>query len=216
MKLIFLGPPGSGKGTYASRVAPAIGVPQISTGDLFREHLKNNTEIGQKIKSYMDSGQLVPDEIVMKVVKIRLQQNDLKGGFIFDGFPRTLEQAKQLGKIIDIDAVINLDVPEKVIILRLSSRRVCEKCGTIFNVVTLKPKKEGVCDKCGGKLIQRKDDMIEVIRDRLKVYEEQTQPLIDYYTKKGLLINIINDKIDTPPEVKTKEILEKLKRIKSK
>jgi len=216
MKLIFLGAPGSGKGTYATRVAPAIGVPQISTGDIFREHLKNNTEIGKKIKSIMESGNLVPDEVVMEIVKDRLKKDDVKKGFIFDGFPRTLEQAEEFGKITSVDAVVNLVVPEKIIIDRLTSRRVCEKCGSIFNIMSMKPKEEGKCDKCGGKLIQRKDDTLEVIMDRLNVYKKQTQPLIDYYRKKGLIIDIVNDNPNASPEQVLPRILEKLKNIQTK
>ena len=215
MKLIFLGPPGSGKGTYAKIIGPVLGLPQISTGDIFREHMKNETEIGKKIKEVMESGNLVSDEIVMEIVKSRLEKNDVKNGFIFDGFPRTLKQARELEDIIKIDAVVNLVVPEEIIIQRLTSRRVCEKCGAIFNVITLKPEKEGICDKCQGELLQRKDDTIEVVKDRLEVYKKQTEPLINYYKEKGLLLNIVNDKIDTPPEEKAKEILEKLKSVKT-
>jgi len=223
MKIIFLGPPGSGKGTYSKRVSPALNIPHISTGDIFRDHLKNETEIGKKVKQIMDSGGLVSDEIVMEIVKLRIEKDDTKNGFIFDGFPRTLEQARQLDDITKIDVVLNLVIPENILIEKLTARRTCEKCGNIYNIADINregitmppmlPEKEGICDKCGGKLIQRTDDNEETIRDRLEEYKKQTEPLISYYRKKGLLLDI---NIHAAPETMVPEILEKLKNIEIK
>lgn len=211
MKIILLGPPGSGKGTYASRLSPILKIPHISTGDIFRKEIKEQTELGKIVKEIVKSGELVPNDIVVEIVKKRLNQDDTKNGFILDGFPRTLKQAEELGRIAKIDVVINLVVPEDIIIKRLSSRRVCKKCGTIFNILTLKPKQEGICDNCGGELYQRKDDMPEVIKDRIKVYEKQTEPLINFY--KDILRNVTCDRIDIPPEVMVNKILKALKDI---
>ena len=212
MKIIMLGPPGSGKGTYSKKLSPLLGVPHISTGDIFREHIKNRTEIGMKVKDNIDAGKLVADDIVMDVVKERLSREDAKKGFIFDGFPRTIVQAQEFDKLLKVDVVINLNVPEEIVIKRLSSRRQCRKCGAIFNVLTLKPKTEGICDKCGGELYQRDDDKEDVIRSRLEVYRKQTQPLIDYYKDKGLILDIVNNKLDTPPEEVLEKIMEELKK----
>ena len=203
----MLGPPGSGKGTYASRLSPTLGIPHISTGDIFREEIKKGTELGAIAESYLKDGQLVPDNIVMDVVKERLKREDARKGFIFDGFPRTIEQADSFEKISKIDKVINIVVSDEIVIKRLSSRRQCSKCGAIYNILFLKTKKEGVCDKCGGSIYQRKDDTIEVIKERLEVYKKQTQPLINYYKKKNLLVDIVNEKIDIPPEVVIDRIL---------
>ena len=212
MKIIMLGPPGSGKGTYSKKLSPLLGVPHISTGDIFREHIKNRTEIGMKVKDNIDAGKLVADDIVMDVVKERLSREDAKKGFIFDGFPRTIVQAQEFDKLLKVDVVINLNVPEEIVIKRLSSRRQCRKCGAIFNVLTLKPKTEGICDKCGSELYQRDDDKEDVIRSRLEVYRKQTQPLIDYYKDKGLILDIVNNKLDTPPEEVLEKIMEELKK----
>ena len=212
MKIIMLGPPGSGKGTYSKKLSPLLGVPHISTGDIFREHIKNRTEIGMKVKDNIDAGKLVADDIVMDVVKERLSREDAKKGFIFDGFPRTIVQAQEFDKLLKVDVVINLNVPEEIVIKRLSSRRQCRKCGAIFNVLTLKPKTEGICDKCGSELYQRDDDKEDVIRSRLEVYRKQTQPLIDYYKGKGLILDIVNNKLDTPPEEVLEKIMEELKK----
>ncbi|MCD6547579.1 MAG: adenylate kinase [Nanoarchaeota archaeon] len=211
VKIVMLGPPGAGKGTYATRLAPKLGIPTISTGELFRENIKNNTEIGKKAKEYIEKGELVPDEIVIEMLKQRLQKDDTKNGFILDGFPRTLEQAKALEEISDIDVVIYLDVPEEIIIKRLSARRQCKKCGAIYNLLYLKPKVDGICDKCGGELYQRDDDKPEAIKERLRVYEEKTAPLKEYYINKGKLITIKTTKIDTPPEEQVEKIMEALK-----
>ena len=190
MKKIFLGAPGSGKGTYASRIAPKRGIPHISTGDLFRKNMKEKTKIGIKVKEFMDSGNLVPDEITIEMLKNRIENEDCKNGFILDGFPRTINQAKQLTKIADIDIAINMCVPDEIIIKRLSSRVTCKDCGEIFNTLTLKPKQEGICDKCQGELATRSDQEPEIIQKRLTVYEKQTAPLINFYKNKGILQNV--------------------------
>ncbi|MEM5804373.1 MAG: adenylate kinase [Candidatus Aenigmatarchaeota archaeon] len=213
MKIIMLGPPGSGKGTYSKQLSPKLGVPHISTGDIFRENIKNGTEIGRKAKEIIDKGGLVPDSIVMEVVRDRLAKPDAKKGFIFDGFPRTIGQARELDRMAKIDAVINLDVPEDVIIKRTTSRRMCKKCGAIYNVLTLKPKKPGVCDRCGGELVQRDDDKEDVIRKRLEEYRKLTEPLIGYYRKKGIIIDIRNDKINAPIEEVVGRIMEELRNV---
>jgi len=210
MKLIMLGPPGSGKGTYASRMMPQLGIPAISTGEMFREHMKKGTELGVKVKQYMDSGELVPDDITVKMLKERIAQPDAKKGFILDGFPRTIPQADALGKITKIDAVVNLVVPDDIVIARLSSRRQCRKCSKIYNVLFLKPKKEGVCDVCGGELYQRDDDKPATIKERLLVYQKNTQPLIDYYRKQRLIIDIPCNSVDVPPEIMVDKIMKEL------
>ena len=218
MNIVFLGPPGSGKGTYASRIAPQLGVPQISTGDLLREAVAKKTPAGRKAEGYMKKGDLVPDEIIMQMVRERLSQKDAKAGFIFDGFPRTINQADELGKISKLDLVVNLRLPDEVIIKKTLARRTCGKCGNIYNVAHIKkgridmppllPKKPGICDKCGGGLIERADDTEEVIKDRLDVYRKETQPLIDYYTKKGVLKNV---DVIGPPEVMVPIIMKAIK-----
>ncbi|MCD6575791.1 MAG: adenylate kinase [Nanoarchaeota archaeon] len=210
VKIIMLGPPGAGKGTYATRLAPKLGIPTISTGELLRA-ARDDPEIGETIRKYQDSGELVPDEIVIQILKKRLEQDDAKNGFILDGFPRTLAQAKALETITNIDVVINLDVPEEILIKRLSARRQCKKCGAIYNLLYLKPKVDGICDKCGGELYQRDDDKPEAIKERLRVYHEKTAPLIDYYKEKGIMITITTDRIDVPPEEQVEKIMQKLK-----
>ncbi|RLJ05312.1 MAG: adenylate kinase [Candidatus Aenigmatarchaeota archaeon] len=200
MRFVFLGPPGVGKGTYASRVAPILGIAHISTGDIFREEIKKETELGKKVKSYLESGQLVPDEIVIEVLKQRIEEDDCKKGFILDGFPRTIKQAEELDKITKIDAVINIVLDEDLLVKKISARRICRNCGKIYNIADIRkgeihlppiaPKKEGICDDCGGELYQRDDDKEEVVRERLNVYYEQTAPLIDYYKNKGLIREI--------------------------
>jgi adenylate kinase len=204
----MLGPQGSGKGTYASRLSPILGVPHISTGEIFRENIANKTSLGKKVEKFLNSGILVPDDITMEVVKERLKKQDCKNGFIFDGFPRTIKQAEELEKITSLDVVICIVAPEWILLERLSSRVLCEKCGKIYNLKTLKPKKEGICDYCGGKLIQREDETPESIKVRLKEYERGTKPLIKFYEKKGILKKFLNDKLDLPPEEGVKEILE--------
>jgi adenylate kinase len=207
MKLIIIGPQGSGKGTYASRLSTILSISHISTGDIFRENIAKRTELGKKVEKFVKSGLLVPDDLTMEIVKKRLNEPDCKNGFIFDGFPRTLKQAEELEKITKLDYVVNLVVPDWVLIKRLSLRVTCDKCGEIYNLGYLKPKVEGICDKCGGRLVQRDDDKEEAIRKRLKEYEEKTKPLIDYYKNKGILLNISNDKIETPPEIVVDKIL---------
>jgi len=214
MKLVVFGPQGSGKGTYASRISPKYKIPQISTGDLFREAIKNKTELGKKVEKFVNSGIYVPDDITINVLKERISKSDCKNGFILDGFPRTKEQAVALEKITKIDVVINLVVPEWILLERLACRVTCENCQTIYNTKTLKPNKEGVCDKCGGKLIQRKDETPEGIKLRLKQYREMSEPLIDFYKKKGIVIDIKVDKADVPPDVVVAEILKKLEKVK--
>jgi adenylate kinase len=190
MNLIFLGAPGAGKGTLAGIVSKEYAIPQISTGDLFREAVKNGTELGLKVKGIMERGELVPDELTVALVRERLQRPDTARGYILDGFPRTIPQAQALGGIQRIDAAINFRSDDPVVIRRLSGRRICRSCGAIFHVDNIPPKVEGVCDRCGGELIIRDDDRIESIRNRLKVYREQTEPLIRYYSGLGLLEEI--------------------------
>lgn len=208
MKIVMLGPQGSGKGTYAMRLSPILGVPSISTGELCREEAAKGTELGKRIKEIMNRGGLQPDEVIMEMLQKRLKKDDCKKGFILDGFPRTLKQAQELGKITDLDYVINLVVPEWILLKRLSLRIACQKCGEIYNLGYLKPRTDGICDKCGGELVQREDDKKEAIKKRLREYEEKTKPLIDYYKNKGILLNISNDKIDTPPEPIVDKILD--------
>jgi len=210
MKIIMLGPQGSGKGTYASRLSPILGIPHISTGDIFRDNIKEKTELGKKIEDYMHAGKLVPDEITMQIVKERLNKPDCENGFILDGFPRTLKQAADLGKITDIDYVVYLDVPEDILLKRLSSRVICKECGKIYNLLNIKPKEEGKCDVCEGELIRRKDETPEGIEKRLKEYEEKTKPIEDYYRKKGKLLIVSCNKFDSPPDVNVKKILDLL------
>lgn len=188
MNLIFLGAPGAGKGTQAEVVSEHLGIPTISTGNIIREALKNGTETGLKAKSYVDAGQLVPDEVVIAIIKERLVQQDCAGGFILDGFPRTVPQAEALDQMgIRIDRVIDIEVAGETIMARLSGRRVCEGCGASYHLEYKPSKAEGVCDKCGGKTVQRKDDHPDTVKDRLRVYHEQTEPLKEYYRKTGKL-----------------------------
>lgn len=195
MNWILLGPPGSGKGTQAKRLIEKYDIPQISTGDLLREAVKNGTELGKEAKQFMDAGKLVPDEVVIGMVKERLQKDDAQKGFILDGFPRTVPQAEELDKVLEgmgkkIDKVINIEVPDEEVVERLSGRRTCKDCGAMYHVKFSPPKEEGKCDKCGGELYQRDDDNPETIKSRLQVYHEQTAPLKDYYGKQGLVADI--------------------------
>ena len=192
MKIVLLGPPGAGKGTQGVVLSQNYNVAHISTGDILREAVKGGTALGKKALVYMNKGELVPDEVVTGIVAERLAQKDARKGFILDGFPRTLNQAldldKELKKISSgIDMVLYFEIPESAAIERLTGRRVCRKCGANYHIKNIPPKKEGICDKCGAELFQRPDDTIETVRNRLKVYEDQTRPLIEYYTKKGIL-----------------------------
>lgn len=188
MNIIFLGPPGAGKGTQAQRICAALNIPQISTGDILRRAMKEQTPTGLKAKSYIDSGALVPDDVIIDIVKERLQQPDAQNGYILDGFPRTVPQAEALEKIAQMDAVIELDVADEKLIDRLSGRRVCVKCGATYHVSRLGGKE--ICEACGEKLIQRDDDKAETVLNRLTTYHKQTAPLVDFYQKKGLLKKI--------------------------
>lgn len=188
MNLILLGAPGAGKGTQAEVICNHLKIPAISTGNILREAVKNGTELGLKAKSFMDSGALVPDEIVVGLLKERLAQDDCKNGYILDGFPRNVPQAETLDKMgIQIDKVIDIEVADEKIMQRLSGRRVCQDCGSSYHVEYKPSKKEGLCDKCGGETIVRKDDQPETVKDRLAVYHDQTEPLKDYYAKTGKL-----------------------------
>lgn len=191
MNIIALGAPGVGKGTYTTMMAEEFHLPHISTGDMFRENMKNNTPVGKKAKEFIDKGLLVPDEITVEMLKERIKQPDCKKGFILDGFPRTIPQAESLKEIVHIDEVLNFVAPDKVILDRLTGRRVCRKCGSIFHIRNIPPKKEGVCDNCGGEIYQREDDKEEVITKRLVEYEKKTAPLINYY--RGQLGNMLRN-----------------------
>ena len=198
MRVIFLGPPGDGKGTQAKVISERFNIPHISTGDILREAVKNNSEIGRQAKAYMDKGELVPDVIVIKIAANRLAQPDTANGFILDGFPRTEVQAasldSELAKIkLSLDAVIYFNTAEDVIIRRLSGRRVCKSCGANYHTVTLRPKKDGICDLCGSELYQREDDKEATVKNRLKVYDRQTAGLIDYYKSKGIMKTVSGD-----------------------
>lgn len=189
MNIILLGAPGAGKGTQAAVICEKLNIPTISTGNIIREALKNGTEMGLKAKSYMDAGKLVPDEVVIGIVKERLAKDDCAKGFILDGFPRTIPQAEALDAMgVVIDKVIDIEVADEVIVNRLSGRRVCEKCGRPYHLESLKPKAEGICDDCGGTLVQRKDDSIETVKARLDIYHNETEPLKDYYAKQNKLV----------------------------
>ncbi len=191
MNIIMLGAPGAGKGTQAAVLCEHFNIPTISTGNIIREALRTGTEMGLKAKSFMDAGQLVPDEVVIGIVKDRLQEDDCKAGYILDGFPRTIPQAEALDKMgANIDYVIDIEVADDVIVNRLSGRRVCEKCGRPYHTESLKPKVEGVCDDCGGALVQRKDDQIDTIKNRLDIYHKETEPLVNYYKEQGKLVVI--------------------------
>lgn len=188
MNLILLGAPGAGKGTQAEVICEKLSIPAISTGNIIREALKNGTEMGLKAKSFIDAGQLVPDEVVIGIIKDRLAEDDCKNGFILDGFPRTIPQAEALdGMGIQIDKVIDIEVSDEKIVKRMSGRRVCSECGASYHIEYKKPAKEGVCNNCQAELIQRKDDHPDTVLERLQVYHEQTEPLKDYYAKKNKL-----------------------------
>ena len=192
MKIIMLGAPGAGKGTQAKMIAEKYSIPHVSTGDIFRANIKNGTELGKQAKEYMDAGKLVPDELTVKILLDRVAQDDCKDGYVLDGFPRTIPQAEvledALNKLGDkIDYAINVDVPDENIVRRMSGRRACLKCGATYHIEHIPPKQEGICDTCGSELVLRDDDKPETVLNRLKVYHEQTQPLIDFYTERNVL-----------------------------
>ena len=192
MKIIMLGAPGAGKGTQAKLIAEKYGVPHISTGDIFRANIKNGTELGKEAKEYMDKGLLVPDELTVRLLLDRVAQDDCKNGYVLDGFPRTIPQSEVLDKELiklgdSVDFAVDVDVPDENIIRRMSGRRACLNCGATYHIVNIPPKKEGICDVCGSELVLRDDDQPETVKNRLKVYHEQTQPVMEYYTGKGVL-----------------------------
>ena len=192
MKIIMLGAPGAGKGTQAKMIAEKYSIPHVSTGDIFRANIKNGTELGKQAKEYMDAGKLVPDELTVKILLDRVAQDDCKNGYVLDGFPRTIPQAEvledALNKLGDkIDYAVNVDVPDENIVRRMSGRRACLKCGATYHIEHIPPKQEGICDTCGSELVLRDDDKPETVQNRLKVYHEQTQPLIDFYTERKVL-----------------------------
>ena len=195
LRTILLGPPGAGKGTQAAKIVEKYGVPHISTGDIFRENIKKGTELGKKAQEYMNRGELVPDDLVIEIATTRLLEDDCRNGFLLDGFPRTVYQAEKLDEFLaardsKIDKVLDIAGEKDELIARLTGRRVCKACGASFHVVNIPPKKEGVCDFCGGELIQRADDNLETVTNRIDVYEAQTMPLVEYYEKAGNLVHI--------------------------
>mgnify|MGYP000645625510 FL=1 len=199
MNIILMGLPGAGKGTQASEIVKKFPIPHISTGDMFRKAIKDETDLGKEAKSYMDRGELVPDEVTVGIVKERISEDDAKKGFLLDGFPRTIDQAESLSQIMseldrEIDAVINIEVPEEELMNRLTGRRICEKCGTTYHLVFNPPKVDGICDIDGGKLYQREDDNPETVSNRLSVNVKQSKPILEYYNEKGVLKNIDGSK----------------------
>ncbi|MES9957872.1 MAG: adenylate kinase [Sedimenticola sp.] len=210
MKLILLGAPGAGKGTVAKMLTAIDGSVQISTGDILRGAVKEGTELGKQAEAFMKAGDLVPDELIMGIMKERLQEDDCKAGYLLDGFPRTIPQAEQLKELLaeigdELDAAVNLDVPREVILDRLTTRRTCVGCGAIYNVKSMPPKVEGVCDKCGAEVVQRDDETEEAISNRLDVYNEKTAPLADFYRNEGMLMDVNATSSDAVVEaIKTK------------
>ncbi|MDO5689669.1 MAG: adenylate kinase [Tissierellia bacterium] len=213
MRLILLGPPGAGKGTQAVTLIENLQIPHISTGDIFRANIKNETELGKEVKSYLNEGKLVPDELTIRIVWDRLDQEDCKDGFLLDGFPRTIPQAEALGiglkeRGLELDRVINIDVPKEVLVKRLAGRRVCKGCGATYHTDYKPTKVEAVCDLCGGEVIQRDDDKEATVLNRIEVYESQTKPLIDYYEEQNLTLNVDGTE---PVEQLSAQILQALK-----
>jgi len=195
MKIVMLGAPGAGKGTQAIKIADKFGIPHISTGDIFRANIKGGTELGMKAKSYMDKGQLVPDEVTIGMLLDRIAEDDCKDGYVLDGFPRTIPQAESLTKALadkgdKIDFALDINVPDEAILTRMSGRRACPKCGATYHIVYAAPQKENICDKCGSELIIRSDDKPETVQDRLNVYHKQTEPLISYYKNEGVFCEV--------------------------
>lgn len=204
LRTILLGAPGAGKGTVAAKIIKEYNIPHISTGDIFRDNLKRKTELGLRAQEYMTRGELVPDDLTCEIATTRLLEDDCKNGFLLDGFPRTVYQAEKLAEFLEehghsLDKVVQLVVDNDLLIKRLTGRRVCKNCGSTFHVITIPPKEEGICDNCGEPLIQRADDTEETAVNRLKVYEEQTSPLVEYYKEKGVLAQV--DGAGTPEEV---------------
>ncbi|MER5857859.1 adenylate kinase [Streptomyces sp. NPDC059688] len=218
MRIVLVGPPGAGKGTQAVRLAEKLGVPHISTGDLFRANISRQTELGKLAKSYMDAGNLVPDEVTIAMAKDRMEQPDAENGFLLDGFPRNVSQAEALDQLLEsegitLDAVLDLEVPEDEVVKRIAGRRICRNDSShVFHVTYSPPKQEGVCDVCGGELYQRDDDTEETVRKRLEVYHTQTEPIIDYYKAQGLVVTISSL---GPVDEITQRALEALKREKA-
>ncbi|HAG69653.1 MAG TPA: adenylate kinase [Lachnospiraceae bacterium] len=213
MKIIMLGAPGAGKGTQAKKIADQYQIPHISTGDIFRANIREKTPLGMEAKSYMDKGELVPDELTVKILLDRVSNEDCKNGYVLDGYPRTIPQAEVLDRAVGelnerIDFAVNVDVPDENIIKRMSGRRACTKCGDTYHIEYMPPKKENVCDKCGSPLIIRDDDKPETVKNRLSVYHEQTAPLIDYYEKKGILKTVDGTKDVNEVFADIKNILE--------
>ncbi len=220
-KIIFIGPPGSGKGTYSSRLSPILGSPHIAVGDIFREEVRKGTALGKQVAEYMSRGELVPDSITIEVLKNRLCRADASKGFILDGYPRTIPQAEELEKITKIDVVLLLNIPDDILLEKLTARRVCSNCGAIYNVADIQrtingiaydlpamgTKNDGVCDVCGGQLVQRKDDTAQVIKDRMDVYAKQTKPLIRFYKKRKLIEDIF---VSAGPDEMVPKILDQL------
>ncbi|HOJ88567.1 MAG TPA: adenylate kinase [Pseudothermotoga sp.] len=217
MRIVLLGAPGAGKGTLAKDLVSYFKIPHISTGDMFREAVAAGTELGRKVQSILESGSLVPDEIVNQMVEDRLKKPDCQNGFVFDGYPRTVPQAITLDEILNkmckkLDAVIHLEISEQAVVRRLTNRRVCPKCGRIYNLISMRPKNDELCDDCGVELIIRDDDKEDVVRKRYHLYTEMTEPLIDYYQKKNLLVRV-NSEIDH--QIVASQIIERLKKVRT-
>lgn len=216
MKIVLFGPPGVGKGTYASRLKEIYDLAHISTGDLFRDNIKNQTDLGMKAKEFMDKGKLVPDEITINMLKNRISKDDTKNGFMLDGFPRTIVQAKALDDLIVLDAVLSFEADKQIILERVSGRRICRNCAKIYHIRSIPPKQEGICDVCHGEVYQRSDEKKEVYARRLLAYDEQTSPLIEYYDKKKILYRINSNEDITSPDCHIiddcRQILDKIKR----
>ena len=220
MVIIMLGAPGTGKGTVASLLQEKLGIKQVSTGDIFRKNIQEETEIGKIASQYISKGQLVPDDVTIKIVENRLNENDVQDGIILDGFPRTVYQAEELDKILErkgkkVDIVINLTTPEEEILERIVNRRVCsnQECKAVYNIVLNPPKQEGICDKCGSKLVQRKDDNEETVKSRLESYFKQTSPLVDFYSNKQVLVTEqVSKSVNKLGKDVAEEIVEKLKK----
>lgn len=195
VRVVLVGPPGAGKGTQASRISAAYGIPHVATGEILRENVRQETELGKKAKRFMDKGELVPDELIIDMVRERLLEPDTENGFVLDGFPRTVPQAQALDEVLDeldqqLEAVVRMTISEDEVLRRITGRRVCEDCGANYHVETDPPRREGVCDECGGKLFQRDDDSEEIVRERLAAYREQTQGVVSFYEDRGLLRNV--------------------------